>query len=269
MINVSLGCEGGSKRELMPCRAGHKNSGLSQEGKRTRSLNFVKLRRLLTRGAVALGGVLWRISHAGWNRLMHTLHGNTATGSGGPPRLPAWLHSPGWTGAPVIAGRVTEHWRYATPLPAPIFDVWAMEPPGSAAQPPASLPDPVPAPAVTQTGPPATAAAIGGTPPGGVWTLEQIVAAVRHADLPPGAHPFTGLPVTPILCALTAAGRSPVTLITKPVRRYGLRYMSSTPGWEAALFHPCLAVDLDLRHQGRPHQEESSSCPVWRPRFSP
>ena len=125
-----------------PGGAGHATYDLFRSGKRATSLDLDKLGRPLTGRDAVLGGVLWRISHAGWNRLMHALHGNTASGSGGPPLLPAWLHRPGWTGAPVIEGRITGHWRAMAAPPAPIFDIWSWEPPSTSAQSPAPGPAP-------------------------------------------------------------------------------------------------------------------------------
>ena len=139
-------------------------------------------------------GILWRWTHAAWNSLMHALHGNTSSGSGGPNLLPAWLHRPGYAGGHVVIGRVTGQWRYVAqaPQPAmtqatPVFDVWAMSLPGEDAQ----AAQPAAAPVVVAAQPVAAAAPaqVVGVPPGGVWTLPQIVAAVQRQ----GTHlgPFT------------------------------------------------------------------------------
>ena len=76
----------------------------------------------------------WSLTHAQWNKLMHSLHGNTSSGSGGPSLLPAWLHRPGSMGGQVVLGRITGHWRYVAQAaqPAPVFDIWAMSLPGEA-----------------------------------------------------------------------------------------------------------------------------------------
>ena len=109
------------------------------------------------RAIVILQGVLWLLSHACWNKLMHALHGNTASSSGGPDLLPAWMHRPVGGGGQTVEGRVTGHWRAAHTPPLPVFDIWAMHLPGEVLQ--AMQQAPVPTVAVA---PPA----FGGAPDG-------------------------------------------------------------------------------------------------------